>query len=207
MPSVLMASSWSAGSFAGVRYRSTAPDMVLYGVDASAYDASLHFSGIGDDDFSLILSYDLRVGDTIHNRFIFHTDNVPAEGGFATFGYLFSQQFAWSWFRLGYGIGIQAGVSYSPYSEPFFSLVPLIDLRLGFELGPVRMMVYETMVHKEAMEYRLAAATGATIELSIDEHHMVYADGFFSLDNIMDCHTFSISGWGVSVGYSYRGTI
>ena len=207
IPGMLFAVSWSAGWSFGARYRTTAPDLFYYGFDATSEDVSFHFSGIGDDDFSFVSSYDLKVGDTIHNNFIFHTDNVPCEGGFATIGYLFSQQFAWDWFRLGYGIGIQSGISYSPYSPPFFSCIPLIDLRIGFETGPVCVMIYETMVHPDAMEFRLSATTGITAEFTINENHMIFADGFFELDNIMDCHTFVISGWGVKAGYRYRGTV
>ena len=207
IPYALMAAPWSAGGFAGVRYRSTAPDLVLYGIDASYEGLGLHFSGIGDDDFSLVLGYDLRAGANIHNRFIFHTDNVPGEGGFATIGYLFGQDFAWDWFRLAYGVGVQGSVSYSPFSDPLFSIIPLLDIRLGFEFAPATVMFYFTMVHPESMEARLNASLGATAEFSITENHHVFLDGFIALDNIMDFHTYPISGWGVSAGYIYRGNV
>ena len=60
--SALHASTWSAGGSLGVRYRSTAPDLVSYGVFSAFDDFSFYVSAIGNDDYAVSLRYDLPVG-------------------------------------------------------------------------------------------------------------------------------------------------
>ena len=204
--SSLFAAAWSFGNFMGVRYRSVSDSLVLYGLEASYDDLSFHFAGLGADDFTASLSYDADVGKTIHNTFILTTDSVPSEGGFATLGYLFSQHFAFSVFRFGYGFGIQGGVSYSPYSDLFYSLIPLFDLRLGIDTGYFIAELYSTMVHPDATEWKMAITSGLTVEVR-SGNSSIFADGFFTLDNLLDVHTYLLSGFGVKVGYRYRSAV
>lgn len=205
--SVLHASTWSAGGSLGVRYRSTAPDLISYGVFSAFDDFSFYVSAIGNDDYAVSLRYDLPVGKTIHNEFIFHTDIASYEGGYSTLGYLFSQRFRWSWFMLGYGVGVQGGVSFSPYSAPFYSLIPLFQLNAGAAFGPVSILLYGTNATHDAIEWKMMVSLGTAIRVNIDEHNSLFIDGFITLDNLMDMSDYTLSGYGVKIGYSYRGLL
>ena len=205
---ILQAASWNVGGFAGMRYRSISPDEFSYGLFAEYNDFSLHFSGITSDNFLLTATYDLTVGSTIHNNFIIHSDNVPGDGGFTTLGYVFSQLFAWKWMMLGYGVGIQAGISYSPYSSYlYYSFIPLFDCRVGINTDSFSSVFYCTMVHPETIEWKMTATTGVSAEVRFGKGHSVFADAYIVFDNLIDVSTFVLSGWGVRAGYAYRGML
>ena len=206
--SMLFASSWSVGASLGTRYRSTAPDLFYYFLSASYENLDFAFSGIGNDDIAADLRYDLSLGKTIHNEFIFHTDYTPGEGGYSSLGYLFSQQFRFSWFLLRYGIGVQGAVSYTPFADkPFYSLIPLLDLAIGFDIAPVSFIIYGTNASPDTSEWKLMLSFGTRCEVEISDEHLLFADGFIAIDNIMDMSDFTLSGWGVKLGYAYRESV
>ena len=208
LPAMLFAVDWSAGASLGARYRSTAPDLFYYSLSASYENLDFAFSGIGNDDIAADLRYDLSLGKTIHNEFIFHTDYTPGEGGYSSLGYLFSQQFRFSWFLLRYGIGVQGAVSYTPFADkPFYSLIPLLDLAIGFDIAPVSFIIYGTNASPDTSEWKLMLSFGTRCEVEISDEHLLFADGFIAIDNIMDMSDFTLSGWGVKLGYAYRGSV
>lgn len=205
--SSIFASEWSIGGSLGLRYRSTSSDLISYGIYTSFDDFSFSASMIGHDVSAFQFRYDADIGKTIHNEFIFHTDIVPSEGGFSTLGYLFSQQFQWSWFFLGYGLGAQSGISYSKYSVPFYSLIPLFSLDLGVCFDQFSFIFYGTNATHDATEWKLIAALGAKAKMDINKHNSLFMDCFITLDNLMDLTDYTLSGYGVKIGYSYRGTV
>ncbi len=203
----IYAAEWNVGFFGGVRYRSISPDKFSYGLFAGYDDFSIHFSGISADDFLITATYDLDIGRTIHNNFIIHSDNVPEEGGFSTLSYVFSQLFSWKLMILGYGVGVQTGISYSPFSSTYYSVIPLFDFRVGIHSDSFFSTIYCTMIHPETMEWKMTATAGAVAEIEIENGHFIFADAYFVFDNLIDVNTLVLSGWGIKAGYIYRGII
>ena len=185
--SSIFASEWSIGGSLGLRYRSTSSDLISYGIYTSFDDFSFSASMIGHDISAFQFRYDADIGKTIHNEFIFHTDIVPPE--------------------VGYGLGAQSGISYSKYSVPFYSLIPLFSLDLGVCFDEFSFIFYGTNATHDATEWKLIAALGAKVKMDINKHNSLFMDGFITLDNLMDLTDYTLSGYGVKIGYSYRGTV
>lgn len=197
--------SWKAGTFLGARYRSTSSSLFSYGAFAAVDDFSFNFSAIGAEDFAATLSYDLKVGKTIHNYFTIHIDNVPGEGGFSTLSYLFSQHFKSRYLFFSYALGVQGGISYSPFSPPFFSLIPAYDLRAGFCLSPFSLSIYTTTAMSETIEWKMVLNSGLSAVIALSEKQSIFVDSFIVLDNLMDVSNYLLSGWALRVGYAYKG--
>ena len=59
----------------------------------------------------------------------------------------------------------------------------------------------------DTSEWKLMLSFGARCEVEISDEHLLFADGFIAIDNIMDMSDFTLSGWGVKLGYAYRGSV
>ena len=169
---------------------------------------SLMLRGQGASQLDGILSYDARVGKTISNEFSFHTSYIPAEGGWSDFAYIFSQNFHWGFFSLGYGIGISAGVAYSPYaSNAVWAFSPLLELSGAFNIDPVSIELYFTMLDDWERDWKALPVFGLRLLWDIDGASSVFADGYIKWAEYLMDPVAMISGYGIRLGFIFRGDV
>ena len=175
---------------------------------AGGYRVSEEKTPFNDERVDLSLEYGRNVGNTIEHIVSLHTAIYPSLGWLADAEYEFTQTFRWSFFSLGYGIGVQASMLWSDLlGEPLFALSPIIDANIGLHFGPVDLTGYFTMDHQAEREFKALPVIGANLSWRIGGHSMIYADAYIKMAEYLIDPTAMISGWAVRVGYIYRGRI
>lgn len=205
----LYATPWSVSL--GTGYRASVSTEYLRFVDAevSVGDFSLYFRDHSFQVQDLSLSYDLRVGKTIHNEFVFHSEYVPIDkGGFSDFSYMFSQRFKISFFSIGYGVGAQVGLSYSAYSkELLWALSPLFRLETGFTFGPITFGIYGDLGSKFERLWKASPLIGAVLIAQMDEHNSITFDIYTQSAEYLLDPWFLPAVVAACISYTYRGTL
>lgn len=203
----LGAVSFSAGLAGG--YRVSEESTPFNGeLTLSISDFTLWTRLQGNERVDLSLEYGRNVGNTIEHIVSLHTAIYPSLGWLADAEYEFTQTFRWSFFSLGYGIGVQASMLWSDLlGEPLFALSPIIDANIGLHFGPVDLTGYFTMDHQAEREFKALPVIGANLSWRIGGHSMIYADAYIKMAEYLIDPTAMISGWAVRVGYIYRGRI
>ncbi len=169
---------------------------------------SAMFRGQGASQFDGIIAYDIAVGRTISNEFSFHSAYNPSEGGWSDLAYLFSQRFRWDFFALEYGLGISAGIAYSEYSSILsWSLSPLLALSGTFYIDPVSITLYFSMLEEWERDWKALPVFGLRLEWDIDGSSSIFADGYVKWAEYLMDPVAMISGYGIRLGYIYRGDI
>ena len=162
----------------------------------------------GDERVDISLEYGGNTGNTIEHIVNLHTAIYPSLGWFADAEYEFTQTFRWSFFSIGYGLGLQLSVLWSDLlGDPLFAISPIIDANIGFHFGPVDFIGYLTMDHIAEREFKALPVIGATLSWRIGGHSTIYADAYLKMAEYLMDPTTMISGWAVRVGYIYRGRI
>ena len=204
LSSVLYAGDFSMNLAMGYRDSITtnAPIVLSFTADV---DDFLISTQIQPKELSAGFGYDLRVGKTISNIFYLHTLYVPEEGGFSDLSYIFKQRFSWEYFAIGYGIGVQGGVSYSPYATtPLWSLSPLVLLGVDFKFNPVVLSFSLSLNNRLERSWKAVPIYDASIEFLLDEHSSVVISGFLRQAEYLMDQWHMMTAWGVSLGYVYR---
>lgn len=203
----LGAVSFSAGLTGG--YRESEEHTPYNGELAfSVSDFSLWARVQGNERIDISLEYGNNQGNTIEHIFNIHTAIYPSLGWFADAEYEFTQTFRWSFFSIGYGLGIQAGILWSDLlCDPLFSLSPIIDANIGLHFGPVDLVGYLSMDHIAEREFKALPVVGATLSWRIGGHSTIYADAYLKMAEYLVDPSVMFSGWAVRVGYVYRGRI
>ena len=208
LPAALAAAPFYAEASAGVRYDTTSYSPFVYSLKAGYGGLSIGFQHQWESSYDASLSYDLAAGKTIHNLFLFHTDYVPDEGGWSDLAYVFSQRFRWGFFSLGYGIGVQSGVSYSEYgSPPMWSLYFLLSLDASLVFRHFAVTGYFTLCHPDEREWRPVPAAGIRAEVRIDWHHGIFVDAYARAAEMLIDPVIMIDTLSIRAGYVYRGIL
>ena len=169
---------------------------------------SFMLRGQGASQFDGMLSYELETGRTLSNKFILNTSYIPSEGGWSGLSYLFSQHFRWGFFGLEYGLGLAAGAAYSEYSSlVMWSLSPLLKLSGTFYIDPASITLYFTMADEWERDWKALPVFGLRLGWDIDGNSSVFADGYIKWAEYLMDPVAMISGYGMRLGYSYRGMI
>ena len=173
------------------------------------YDGfSFLFRGQGISQVEGIVSYDAKVGNTISNIFSAHTSYIPPEGGWSDFSYVFSQHFRWDFFSLRYGAGISAGMAYSLYAaDVTWSFSPVLALSGTFFMDPASITLYFTMQDEWERDWKALPVFGLRLSWDIDGSSIIFADGYIKWAEYLMDPVAMISGYGVRLGYIYRGDI
>lgn len=199
---------FEAEGMIGYRETTSLPFPASSSIDLSFDGFSFMFRGQGMSQFDGILSYDIKVGNTISNVFSFHTSYIPYEGGWSDFSYLFSQHFRWGFFSLGYGAGIAAGMAYSEYAYGvMWSLSPLLELSGTFHIDPASITLYFTMQDEWERDWKALPVFGLRLLWDIDGSSSIFADGYIKWAEYLMDPVAMISGYGVRLGYIYRGAL
>lgn len=204
----LMAVSFEAEGMIGYRSTTALEFPATSSVRLSFDGFSVMFRGQGASQFDGMLSYELETGRTLSNKFILNTSYIPSEGGWSGLSYLFSQHFRWGFFGLEYGLGLAVGAAYSEYSSlVMWSLSPLLKISGTFYIDPASITLYFTMAEEWERDWKALPVFGLRLGWDIDGNSSVFADGYIKWAEYLMDPVAMISGYGLRLGYSYRGMI
>lgn len=203
----LFAGDFSFSLSAGGRYSTTAAGPLDISLSLEGWNASLYYRNNADIN-DLQLGYSIPMGKTMNNGFIAHWNSSSGEGGFADLSYVFSQDLSFWRFLIHYGLGLQFGLSYSSLSGALlYSLSPLVELSLGFRLGPMVSTLYMTMMHPEERSWKALVTGGFLLEGFVSERSSIFFDAYIKTAEYLVDPMIMVSGYGLRIGYRFRGTL
>lgn len=207
--STLSAGDFSLGLSLGFRQSHTLGGSSVINASASYDEWSLNIQMQELEEISGSLVYNNSIGRTLHNEFILHSLYVPEEGGFSDLSYVFSQNIKlWNCFRLYYGIGLQIGLAYSPYTvEYLWSLSPILKAGCELALFPFSIGVGYTLNSYTERSWKAVPIYEGYFEISFDKQNAIRLSGFMREAEFLVDPWHLITAYGIRVGYIYKGSV
>ncbi len=201
----LPAADFSLSLSAGARIDQHPSDAFIYALGAEYENIGLSFQHQIDGGLDVALSYKLESGNMNH-LFSLSNDYIPREGGWSGALYLFSQDFRFGYFALGYGVGIQGAITYSDHTSHIgFSLAPLMHLYAGFASDYLSILAYASLSHPYDRTWRFKPYFGAIAEVLITDGHSLFADAYIACSEMLMDPVWTPYIWSIRAGYIYRG--
>ncbi len=204
----LHASPLSFSIEAGLSHDTVSSSDLAIGVGGSYDDFSLRLQHQVGGDVNLAFAWMPEQGRSMRHVLSAYTEYFPEEGGWSSISYLFTQHFRFGVFGLGYGAGVQAAVSYSPFSScVLLSLSPELALGLGLFWDRFSISVYASLNHPYEMSWRFRPFAGIRLEASPGGGSSLFLDGVVGFTEALMDPVYVIRDWNVRAGYIYRGNV
>lgn len=205
--SAVYAGDFSIGGVLEYRDSNTTVDSNTF-LASFGYDDTTFTFQLQEDEYSATLSYQPRIGKSVSFNLITHTLYVPREGGFTDFSLVFNQNFRWKFFALRYSIGTQLGIAYSEYASFLsFSLSPIVGVGLDLIFNPVQISLDYGLNDDVERSWKAVPVARASISYSIHDNHLLVLSGFIREAEYLMDPWHMITAWGLSFGYTYRGSL
>ena len=204
----LHASPLSFSIEAGLSHDTVSSSDLVIGASGSYDDFSLRLQHQVGGDVNLAFAWMPEQGRSIRHVLSAYTEYFPGEGGWSSLSYLFTQHFRFGVFGLGYGAGVQAAVSYSPFSRcVLWSLSPELALGMGLFWERFSISVYAALNHPYEMSWRFRPSAGIRLEASPGGGSSLFLDGSIGFAEALMDPVYVIQDWSVRAGYIYRGNV
>ena len=156
------------------------------------------------------LEADLAFLRTEKTRHSFNTSLqlVPAEGGFATFSYIFSHRLSAHSLFLSYTLGIQSGYAFSPYSEGIsFTIFPVGSLETGYDDGRFALSLGGTFHLREERSWKPTLSLAVKLSYNFDDQFGIYTRAYAEAAEILTDPGIVIASYGIQAGFIFRGEV
>lgn len=203
----LFAADYSADIAIGHRNSSVADSPVFISSEVRTGPFSFYLQTDMGQMFDFAANYEIRQGATLSHNINTSLQLVPHEGGFSTYSYLFKQKLDWSWGFFRYGIGAQAGLAWSPYTDTLsWSLSPMGEITLGLQAGDFKAETGLTTYDSQERSWKATPVITALVSYDISSSLTVYASAYAEIAELFMQPYILISSYGGKIGIIARGT-
>ena len=184
----------------------TSPVFMSLGIEAEP----LSFYAQTDSGQIYDLEADLAFLRTEKTRHSFNTSLqlVPAEGGFATFSYIFSHRLSAHSLFLSYTLGIQSAYAFSPYSDGIsFTIFPVGSLETGYDDGRFALSLGGTFHLREERSWKSTLSLLVKISYNFDDQFGIYTRAYAEVAEILIDPGIVIASYGIQAGFIFTGDV